>query len=659
MRQWFLASLVLATAVVGLTAARQAPGSQSPAVEENTASLRITSPLGRTGTATKVRIVAQVTLPQGVTLSPLDFYVDGVKVGSVESGPPYGVDWVDENPLERREIVIQANDSAGHLLKDTVVLPAYEVVEKTGVTGVLLETSVYDKTGRFVSSLDPKELRVTENGVDQVIDSVTRETIPNDLVMLVDNSQSMSRRMDFVRRATERIAASLHKKDRAIVAPFNKHIGTITGPSDDAATLGQAIAAMHAGGGTALLDALIEAMHLLEHAEGRRAIVLLTDGYDENSVATQADVLKAIGETQVTVYVVGIGGVAGISLKGEAMMKTIAEKSGGRVYFPPREMELVQAADAISSDTHSRYLITYTPTNQEKDGTWREVAVTVPEGYHARTRAGYFAPAPPPIRPTIEFTVLDASRRYVDVTAADLEVMEDGVAQKVDTFQEAVDPVSIVVALDQSGSMKKSADLVRQTAKQFVLAVRPEDSLALILFADEPKYAHVLATNRQWSLDAIEKYNPNGGTALYDALWNSLLTLKGVPGRRAVVVMTDGRDENNPGTAPGSAHMFDEILPLSRQVGATIYTVGLGTKLDKDILEKLANETGGQSYFASDASALGDQFQAVVENLRRRYVLSYTSSNTEHNGKWRAVQIRPRSQGLVVATGGGYFAPAE
>jgi len=659
MRQWLLASLVLATAVVGLTAARQAPGSQDQAAGETGTSLRITSPLGRTGTATKVRIVAQVTLASGVTLSPLDFYVDGVKVGTVESGPPYAVDWVDENPLERREIVVQANDSAGHVLKDTVVLPAYEVVEKTGVTGVLLETSVYDKTGRFVSSLEPNALRVTEDGIDQTIDSVTRENIPNDLVMLVDNSQSMSRRMDFVRRATERIAASLHKQDRAIVAPFNKHIGTVTGPSDDAATLGQAITAMHAGGGTALLDALIEAMHLLEHAEGRRAIVLLTDGYDENSVATQDDVLKAIGETQVTVYVVGIGGVAGISLKGETMMRKIAEKSGGRVYFPPREAELVMAADAISSDTHSRYLITYTPKNQEKDGTWREVAVKVPEGYNARTRAGYFAPAPPPIRPTIEFTVLDASRRYVDVTAADLEVIEDGVSQKVDTFQEAVDPVSIVVALDQSGSMKKSADLVRQTAKDFVLAVRPEDSLALILFADEPKYAHVLATNRQWSLDAIEKYNPNGGTALYDALWNSLLTLKGVPGRRAVVVMTDGRDENNPGTAPGSAHMFDEILPLSRQVGATIYTVGLGTKLDRETLEKLANETGGQSYFASDAAALGEQFQAVVENLRRRYVLSYTSSNTGHDGKWRAVQIRPRSHGLVVATGGGYFAPAE
>ena len=88
MRQWLLASLVLATAVVGLTAARQAPGQQDQAAGETGTSLRITSPLGRTGTATKVRIVAQVTLASGVTLSPLDFYVDGVKVGTVDSGPP-------------------------------------------------------------------------------------------------------------------------------------------------------------------------------------------------------------------------------------------------------------------------------------------------------------------------------------------------------------------------------------------------------------------------------------------------------------------------------------------------------------------------------------------------------------------------------------------
>ena len=113
--------------------------------------------------------------------------------------------------------------------------------------------------------------------------------------------------------------------------------------------------------------------------------------------------------------------------------------------FPPRESELVAASETIATDTHSRFLITYTPKNQRKDGSVaRRVRRRHPRGYDVRTRAGYFAPAPPPIRPTIEFTVHDAGRSYVDVTAADIEVVEDDVPQKVDTFQEAVDPVSIV-----------------------------------------------------------------------------------------------------------------------------------------------------------------------------------------------------------------------
>jgi VWFA-related protein len=134
-----------------------------------------------------------------------------------------------------------------------------------------------------------------------------------------------------------------------------------------------------------------------------------------------------------------------------------------------------------------------------------------------------------------------------------------------------------------------------------------------------------------------------------------LLTLKGV--RPARCVMTDGRDENNRhGARQRTCSTRSCRFPAGR--GDDLQR-GLGTKLDRETLEKLANETGGQSYFASDAAALGEQFQAVVENLRRRYVLSYTSSNTGHDGKWRAVQIRPRAHGLVVATGGGYFAPAE
>jgi VWFA-related protein len=619
-------------------------------------SIRITSPLGRTGVVTRVRIVAQIHIPAGQTLSAVSFFVDGALVGTTNATPYSTVDWVDENPFERREIVVEASDSAGRMIRDSVVLPPFEVSDKTEVTSILLETGVYDKMGRFVSQLDPSAFTVLENGIQQRIDLVTRETLPTNLLLLVDNSQSMSRTMDFVRLAAERLAGVLRQRDQVIVAPFNAHIGAITGPTHDGPTITQAIGSMKAGGGTAFLDGLREATQLLEGMEGRRAVILITDGYDENSTSTVEDVLKSADAAQATIYVVGVGGVAGISLKGESLLRRIADETGGRIFFPPREPDLVAVANSVATDAHSRYLITYTPANQKRDGSWRQIAVDVPGGLKVRTRAGYFAPKPPPIRPTLEFTVTDAEG-FVDVAADDLAVFEDGVEQKIDTFQEAVDPVSIVMALDASGSMKKSAEAVQQAAREFVGAVRPEDSLATIMFADRPVFAHTLASNHQWALDAIEKYQANGGTALYDALWNSLMHLKGVPGRRAVVVLSDGRDEDNPGTGPGSVHSLEEVMGLVKPVGALIFPIGLGARVDLKLLERLAAESGGEAYFPSDATLLGGQFNRVVENLRRRFVVGYTSTNSSHDGGWRNVDIRPRGRSLVVTSRGGYFAP--
>jgi VWFA-related protein len=451
----------------------------------------------------------------------------------------------------------------------------------------------------------------------------------------------------------------LREGDRVIVAPFNHKVGAITGPTEDVATVTEAIEAMRAGGGTAILDAVAEGTRLLDAVEGRRVIVLITDGFDENSTMDVPTAIQRSSAAQVTLYAVAVGGVTGVSLNGESTLRQLAARTGGRVFFPWRDADLAAVVASVAVDTHNRYVISYTPTNQKKDGTWREIVLQVPEGYHARTRAGYQAASPPPIRPTIEFSVTDTARALVEVAAEDIEVYEDGVPQAVDAFQEAVDPVSIVMTLDASGSMVKSADAVRQTAREFVAAVRPEDSLAMMTFADEPLLAHVLERNRQYSMTAIDKYTPAGGTALYDALWNSLMHVKAAPGRRAVVVLTDGKDENNPGTAPGSVHTLSEVLDLAQQVGAAIFAVGLGKNVEEDTLQRLAKASGGAAYFSADLAELSAQFRRVVENLRQRYVLSYTSTNSEQNGAWRKVEVRPRKTGLVVATAGGYFAPEE
>jgi len=86
---------------------------------------------------------------------------------------------------------------------------------------------------------------------------------------------------------------------------------------------------------------------------------------------------------------VGIGGVAGVSLRGEAMLRRIADQTGGRAFFPPGEADIAGIAGNVSADAHSRYLITYTPENQRADGVWRQIAVEVPNGYRVRTRADH------------------------------------------------------------------------------------------------------------------------------------------------------------------------------------------------------------------------------------------------------------------------------
>ena len=148
--------------------------------------------------------------------------------------------------------------------------------------------------------------------------------------------------------------------------------------------------------------------------------------------------------------------------------------------------------------------------------------------YTVRARSGYRAPKPPPVRASLEFTITDSERRFVDVEVDDLVVVENGVAQTVETFHEAVAPVSIVLALDASGSMRKSAETAKTAARNFVDALRKEDQLGVLLFADRAEFAHDLGTAREASHAAIEGYEANGGTALYDALGNSLERLKRV-----------------------------------------------------------------------------------------------------------------------------------
>jgi Ca-activated chloride channel homolog len=622
--------------------------------------VRITSPMGRTGTLGAVRIVAQVGHAEDTPLQTVKFFVNRTLVGEDGEGPVYAVEWSDDNPFEATEIAVEATDASGRTARDAVRLEPYEIVDETRVISVLLEATVQDAQGRFVSGIGADSFALDENGVRQKLDVARPETLPAMYTLLVDSSQSMARSVGFLREAAGRLAFHLRPQDKVLVVPFSKTLGAVTGPTADRATIVEAIAHVEPQGGTAILDSLPAAGRLVSAMEGRHVIILVTDGYDEHSVTTFADAIAGVQSSGSTVYVIGIAGTAGISIKGQRMLKDIAAATGGKAFFPARDEQLPAVHDRVVSDVSNRYLITYTPTNQNTDGAWRAISLATGNPAHkVRAKPGYFAPKPPPVHPILEFTITDAARRHLAVSRDDLTIVEDGVEQRIETFQEATSPVSIVLALDESGSMRKAADAVKAAATSFVAALRPEDKLAVMRFSDAAVLDRDPSTARNDSLKTIDAYAPRGGTALYDAVNESLMRLKSIEGRRVAVVLTDGRDENNAGTGPGSLTTFDQLLKTLRETQATVFTIALGSNVDRDRLERIAAESAGESYFPETVEALPAEYARIIEDLRRRYIASYTSTNAARNGAWRAVDIRASQPGVTIRSRGGYFAPEK
>lgn len=622
--------------------------------------VEITSPLGRTGLSGPIRIVARVTARSNVELSLVRFYVDGQPVGDDTDGPPYAVEWTDDNPFQPRQIVVDVQDMNGRTARDSVNLRPLEVTDESSVSSVLLEPAVLDRNGRSVGGLGARDFLVFEDGVPQAIDSAGPDEVPATFTLLIDSSQSMSRRMDFVRIAARQLPDMIRPRDSVMVAPFSRSIGVVTGPTQDHATIADAIDGIRPAGGTAILDSLVEIARQLSPLQGRQAIVLITDGYDEHSDTVYERTLEALKSTKATVYVIGVGGVAGISLDGERLLRRLAGETGGRAFFPARETQLADVHAMITADVQYRYILTYTPSNQRLDGTWRTIEVSTADPTHTvRYRPGYFAPAPPPVRPQLELTIRDTDRRFIDVSAEELVVIEDGVEQKIEAFQEALTPVRLTLLLDASGSMRRDVEQVREAARMFVSALPKQDRLAVMLFADRAEFEHDITGIREWTMEAIERYQANGGTALYDALFAGLARLRREEGRRAVVVLTDGRDENNPGTAPGSVHTYPEVLASLKEADASVFAIGMGPNVDREKLQELAALSGGEAYFPENVSSLEGEYRRILENLRRRYVITYTSTNSKHDGAWRNVEIRSTRTGLVIESRGGYFAPAD
>jgi len=661
-RAFFAAALV---ASVLCEAAPRAGGLDNEPVVAPT--LRITSPLGRTGLPGTIRIVARldgVTYPRLGLGEPkpvsVRFLVDNVLLSTDQDGAPYDALWVDDNPFEARELTAEADLPSGTTLRTSITLNPLEITDTAEISSVAVDATVVDSKGRFVNNLTAREFTLLEDGKPQALDLVTQNREPALFTLLIDSSQSMKIRSSAVRATAVRLLASIAAEDQVVVAPFSRTVTSVTGPTTDRGTVLDAIAAIRHQGGTAILDAVGETATLLAGGTRRRAVVLITDAYDENSESGFDAAIDKLKQSGVTLYVVGVGGIAGVSYNGEALLKRLCEETGGRAWFPRDDQQLGRAYEAIAGEVHQKYFMTYTPTNQRRDGNWRSIDVQIPgSDYRVRARKGYTAPVAPPVRASLEFAGIGPGQVPLALTRDDLAVFEDGAPQSIDVFQEAVLPVTFMLALDSSGSMKRSADQARDAAREFVTAMRPEDRLGMVLFSNKSSLIHVPTERRDDSLKAIDGYVADGGTALYDALYDSLEQIATVEGRRAVVVVTDGRDENAASTGPGSVRTWEEVLQKLEQTEASVYAVGIGNRVDRPRLQQLARKSGGAAYFPTTVSSLAADYQKILDEIRRRYIIGYESTNRTRDGKWRAVEIRTHEQGVEIRSRGGYYAPPQ
>lgn len=269
-------------------------------------------------------------------------------------------------------------------------------------------------------------------------------------------------------------------------------------------------------------------------------------------------------------------------------------------------------------------------------------------------------------------TVRDARGRYVmDLQQEDFLLLEDGHIQKVSYFSRDRLPLAVEILIDTSLSMEgRNMEEARRAAAGFLNALEPVDLAGIIGFSDTVHVYQELSLDREPATAAIQKLEAGGGTALYDAVAAAARRLAGVDDerRRAIILLSDGRDEAASGLTPGSLLTFEESLAEVVQANVILYAIGLGRKLDEkmdfyhrnslaEVLNTLAEESGGRSFFTSRAERLKKSYGEVEAELRHHYTLSYTSTNRHKDGLWRVIDLRVRRKGLTAHARRGYYAP--
>lgn len=261
---------------------------------------------------------------------------------------------------------------------------------------VVVNVTVTNDAGKYVRGLKRADFKLMEDGHEQTISSFGAEETPFAAAVLLDFSGSMENRVSMARAAAIRFLDGLREEDVAAVYRFDSKIEQLQdySPSRDLAPLAFG---MSAKGMTVLNDAIMRAADdLARRPEKRRAIVVLSDGFDTKSSASMEKALAAAASAGVTIYTVDMtpdNARPEARAQASGVLRNFAGKSGGRYIKTPGGQELREAFGSIIEELGNQYTIAYRPTNRARDGRWREIVVKLARAeLTTRTRKGYRAP---------------------------------------------------------------------------------------------------------------------------------------------------------------------------------------------------------------------------------------------------------------------------
>ncbi len=261
--------------------------------------------------------------------------------------------------------------------------------------------TVTDKKNRLVLDLTKDDISVLEDNKQQSVRYFSRETdLPLRIGILIDTSNSVRDRLRFEQEAAiDFLSATLRpKKDRAYVVGFDVTPQLVEDYTDNMEKLAVGIHSLQAGGGTGLYDAIYfackEKMLFFPPPEPylRRVLIVISDGLDNQSEHTREEALAMAQRGEVTLFAISTNR-SGMSIRGDKVLKYLAEETGGRAYFPFAARDLAANFQEISRELRSQYSLAYVSTNAARDGRYRAVNILAHDKtLHVRAKNGYFAP---------------------------------------------------------------------------------------------------------------------------------------------------------------------------------------------------------------------------------------------------------------------------